>query len=261
MNNFSNLQKLLVIVPVAQCNNFRTLHITGATSTDSYWNKIAFLEDTNEIYTHGKVYGCSGDISDVKAILSGYGSEGRYATVQEEIDAIIASLDSSNIINVSYTQGTGYTVEDNISLSYNSGYVYIGGGTSYGTQLGNGLAIADTGDDIADTGYTYIGVTSAAAREYVSTYVSAQLGDLTTSGTVTATGVTTGDDNLQFSYSETNGIVTIDNFTYKVAYVSVADNLVAYLDRDGLVTGELLSNVINALNPWEEYTEVQPVGE
>ena len=39
----------------------------------------------------------------------------------------------------------------------------------------------------------------------------------------------------------------------RVAYVSIADNLHATLETDGLVTGTLLTNVINSLNPWEEY--------
>ena len=59
----NNLQKMFVIVPATKGDAFKTAHIGASiTSSDNYYDKIAFLEDTGEICTHGKVYALNADL-------------------------------------------------------------------------------------------------------------------------------------------------------------------------------------------------------
>lgn len=54
----ANLNKLLVHVPLALCEGFKEKYVKDTDRRDrSYDNKVVFLEDTQEIFTQGKLYG------------------------------------------------------------------------------------------------------------------------------------------------------------------------------------------------------------
>ena len=92
----NNLQKMFVIVPATKGGAFKTAH-TGAsiTSSDNYYDKIAFLEDTGEICTHGKVYALNADLLSADANTPG--------SVQNQVKTAV-----DDIIN-QYLDGDNHT--------------------------------------------------------------------------------------------------------------------------------------------------------
>lgn len=218
MNNFEALKKIFVNVPVNSCSTFRQLHITGATHDDKYWDKIVFLEDKCEIYTHGHLYSVSseGQIGNLSHVLSEYlnaGSEGssQYETVWSEIQSIISGLNSSDTMNISYVTGEGYKLEDTLSLTHGEDWVALGGGTSYGTTLGNKIDIADTAADIEDTNTSYLITTSSAVRDYVNGRISTLSATTVESTTPLYIGIeNTSSESSALSYEVTANIVPID---------------------------------------------------
>lgn len=218
MNNFEALKKIFVNVPVSSCATFRQLHINGATQDDKYWDKIVFLEDKCEIYTHGHLYGVSseGQIGNLSHILSEYlnaGSEGssQYETVWSEIQSLISGLNSSDTMNISYITGEGYKLEDTLSLTHGEDWIALGGGTSYETVLGNKIDVADTVADIEDTNTSYLITTSSAIRDYVSSKISALSATTVESTTPTYIGIeNTSSESSALTYEVTANIVPID---------------------------------------------------
>lgn len=218
MNNFEALKKIFVNVPVSYCATFRQLHINGATQDDKYWDKIVFLEDKYEIYTHGHLYSVSseGQIGNLSHILSEYlnaGSEGssQYETVWSEIQSLISGLNSSDTMNISYITGEGYKLEDTLSLTHGEDWVALGGGTSYETVLGNKIDVADTVADIEDTNTSYLITTSSAIRDYVSSKISALSATTVESTTPTYIGIeNTSSESSALTYEVTANIVPID---------------------------------------------------
>ena len=218
MNNFEALKKIFVNVPVSSCTTFRQLHINGATQADKYWDKVVFLEDKCEIYTHGHLYSVSseGQIGNLSNILAEYlnaGSEGssQYETVWSEIQSIVSALNSSDTMNISYITGEGYKLEDTLSLTYGQDWVALGGGTSYGTILGDKINIADSASDIEDTNTSYLITTSSAIRDYVSNRISALSATTVESTTPTYIGIeNTSSESSALSYEVTANIVPID---------------------------------------------------
>ena len=78
----ANLNKLLVHVPSDLCDGFKTKYVNG---TDrSYDNKVVFLEDTQEIFTQGKLYG-----TNVKA----------FDNLKKLIGEIPSGADSKDIVH------------------------------------------------------------------------------------------------------------------------------------------------------------------
>ena len=218
MNNFEALKKIFVNVPVSSCATFRQLHINGATQDDKYWDKIVFLEDKREIYTHGHLYGVSseGQIGNLSNILAEYlnaGSEGssQYETVWSEIQSLISGLNSSDTMNISYITGEGYKLEDTLSLTHGEDWVALGGGTSYETVLGNKIDVADTVADIENTNTSYLITTSSAIRDYVSSKISALSATTVESTTPTYIGIeNTSSESSALTYEVTANIVPID---------------------------------------------------
>lgn len=218
MNNFEALKKIFVNVPVSSCATFRQLHINGATQYDKYWDKIVFLEDKCEIYTHGHLYGVSseGQVGNLSHILSEYlnaGSEGssQYETVWSEIQSLITGLNSSDTMNISYITGEGYKLEDTLSLTHGEDWVALGGGTSYETVIGNKIDVADTVADIEDTNTSYLITTSSAIRDYVSSKISALSATTVESTTPTYIGIeNTSSESSALTYEVTANIVPID---------------------------------------------------
>lgn len=218
MNNFEALKKIFVNVPVSSCATFRQLHINGATQDDKYWDKIVFLEDKREIYTHGHLYSVSseGQVGNLSHILSEYlnaGSEGssQYETVWSEIQSLISGLNSSDTMNISYTTGEGYKLEDTLSLTHGEDWIALGGGTSYETVIGNKIDVADTVADIEDTNTSYLITTSSAIRDYVSSKISALSATTVESTTPTYIGIeNTSSESSALTYEVTANIVPID---------------------------------------------------
>ena len=218
MNNFEALKKIFVNVPASSCATFRQLHINGATQDDKYWDKIVFLEDKREIYTHGHLYSVSseGQVGNLSHILSEYlnaGSEGssQYETVWSEIQSLISGLNSSDTMNISYITGEGYKLEDTLSLTHGEDWVALGGGTSYETVLGNKIDVADTVADIEDTNTSYLITTSSAIRDYVSSKISALSATTVESTTPTYIGIeNTSSESSALTYEVTANIVPID---------------------------------------------------
>ena len=218
MNNFEALNKIFVNVPLNSCATFRQLHITGATHNDKYWDKIVFLEDKCEIYTHGHIYGVSTEeqIDKLLDILSEYlnaGSEGssQYETVWSEIQSIISGLNSSDTMNISYITGEGYKVEDTLSLSHGEDWVALGGGNSYETVLGNKIDVADTAEDINDTNISYLITTSSAVRNYVNSRISELSATTIESTTPAYIGIENiSPESTTLSYEVTANIVPLD---------------------------------------------------
>ena len=91
----ANLNKLLVHVPSALCDGFKTKYVNG---TDrSYDNKVVFLEKTQEIFTKGKIYGTN--IQDFNALKTLVGTIPAGATSTNIVDYINEKINSADHIH------------------------------------------------------------------------------------------------------------------------------------------------------------------
>ena len=91
----ANLNKLLVHVPSNLCDGFKTKYVNG---TDrSYDNKVVFLEDTQEIFTQGKLYGTSithiKDFNDLKDRVGTIPSGAASNNIVDYISEMISNAD------------------------------------------------------------------------------------------------------------------------------------------------------------------------
>ena len=91
----ANLNKLLVHVPSALCDGFKTKYVNG---TDrSYDSKVVFLEKTQEIFTQGKIYGTN--IQDFNALKTLVGTIPAGATSTNIVDYINEKINSADHIH------------------------------------------------------------------------------------------------------------------------------------------------------------------
>lgn len=88
----ANLNKLLVHVPSALCDGFKTKYVKG---TDrSYDNKVVFLEKTQEIFTKGKLYGTNiEDFNYLKELVGTIPSGATSTNVVNYISEMISKAD------------------------------------------------------------------------------------------------------------------------------------------------------------------------
>lgn len=101
----ANLNKLLVHVPSALCDGFKTKYVTG---TDrSYDSKVVFLEKTQEIFTHGKIYGTN--IQDFNALKALVGTIPSGATSTNVVDYITELINGADHIH-SVSKKSGETL-------------------------------------------------------------------------------------------------------------------------------------------------------
>ena len=91
----ANLNKLLVHVPLALCDGFKTKYVNG---TDrSYDNKVVFLEKTQEIFTQGKIYGTN--IQDFNALKTLVGKIPAGATSTNIVDYISEMISKADHVH------------------------------------------------------------------------------------------------------------------------------------------------------------------
>lgn len=91
----ANLNKLLVHVPSALCDGFKTKYVDG---TDrSYDSKVVFLEKTQEIFTKGKIYSTS--IQDFNALKKLVGKIPPGATSTNVVDYISEMISKADHVH------------------------------------------------------------------------------------------------------------------------------------------------------------------
>ena len=88
----ANLNKLLVHVPSALCDGFKTKYVYGIDT--SYDNKVVFLEKTQESFTKGKLYGTNiGDFNDLKTLVGKIPESATSTNIVDYINEKIKSAD------------------------------------------------------------------------------------------------------------------------------------------------------------------------
>ena len=101
----ANLNKLLVHVPSALCDGFKTKYVNG---TDrSYDSKVVFLEKTQEIFTQGKIYGTN--IQDFNALKTLVGTIPAGATSTNIVDYISEMISNADHVH-SVSKKSGETL-------------------------------------------------------------------------------------------------------------------------------------------------------
>lgn len=88
----ANLNKLLVHVPSAICDGFKTKYVDGADR--SYDNKVVFLEKTQEIFTQGKIYGTNiQDFNALKTLVGAIPADATSTNIVDYISEMISKAD------------------------------------------------------------------------------------------------------------------------------------------------------------------------
>ena len=115
----ANLNKLLVHVPSALCDGFKTKYVNG---TDrSYDNKVVFLEKTQEIFTKGKLYGTNiGDFNDLKALVGTIPSGATSTNIVDYINEKINSADHIHSVSKKSGETLINVVTSNKAVTINS---------------------------------------------------------------------------------------------------------------------------------------------
>ena len=298
-NNFAALKKILVIVPVEQCDTFRANHMgDNIGPSDRYWNKVVFLSDKKEIYTHGILFGGS----DANAVTF----EGNETQMSVALDA--QSGIPENYVGNMYVMSTSYSFTfggkeynldggDNVIITtVDAGKVTgitavernLDGAVTTVSTLTVGKLVVGSGNQSIQTTNVSVGTDESdlstptantlATEQAVASYVANTVEPMNSQITYLTTAMYEDEELTANALSElrskidrlTNDFVSSETeieqhsinildfasriaSLERVAYVSIADDLHATLETDGLVTGTLLTNVINSLNPWQEY--------
>lgn len=93
----ANLNKLLVNVPTALCEGFKEKYVKDTDRRDrSYDNKVVFLEDTQEIFTQGKLYGTN--VTDFNELKTKVGTIPADAVSNNIVDYITELINKADYI-------------------------------------------------------------------------------------------------------------------------------------------------------------------
>ena len=97
----ANLNKLLVHVPLALCEGFKEKYVKDTDRRDrSYDNKVVFLEDTQEIFTQGKLYGTNvTDFNELRDIVGTIPADAVSNNIVDYITELINKADYIKSVN------------------------------------------------------------------------------------------------------------------------------------------------------------------
>lgn len=102
----ANLNKLLVHVPLALCEGFKEKYVKDTDRRDrSYDNKVVFLEDTQEIFTQGKLYGTNvKDFNELKTKVGTIPADAVSNNIVDYITELINKADYIKSVNEKDTE-------------------------------------------------------------------------------------------------------------------------------------------------------------
>ena len=118
----NEIQKHLMIVPAAQTTAFVANHVgSSVNSSDPYYAKVAFLEETQEIVAKGKKYAInSKNINDVLMVLLGAdGTDStKIATPAKSLAAMLADITTATTTGMTFAAKDIASADANITINY-----------------------------------------------------------------------------------------------------------------------------------------------